>query len=140
MVELYEVEKVKIEFLQSIADEYGQVFSERQLEMSVYMLNEFCALCTSNSLAFIRVPIEESVQQYAQPQENPFDNIPELPPARPQQVQRQVQEMNAQLQQPVQHDVDLATSDKPKTFQDKIREMRMAPKKQPGNMVNPGDD
>lgn len=138
MVELYEVEKVKIEFLQSIAEEYGQVFSERQLEMSVYMLNEFCALCTSNSLAFIRVPDEEPVQQYAQPpQENPFDNIPELP--RP-QVQRQVQEMNNQLQQPVVHDVDLSTSDKPKTFQDKIREMRMAPKKQPGQLVNPGDD
>lgn len=134
--ELYEIEKVKIEFLQGIAEEYGNIFTERQLDMSLYMLNEFCNICTSNNLALIRIPeqvAEQQPTQYHGP--NPFDNIPEIPS----RVQQQVQQMNTQLQQSVQ-DVDLNTTDAPKSFAERIREMRSAPKKQPGNKVNPGDD
>lgn len=147
--ELYEVEQVKIEFLQSIAEEYSTMFTDKQLDMCVYMLNDFVNACTSNNLALIRIPEQIAVQQpqqyqhqgYQIPVADPFQNQ-EMPPVRPPQpapVYQQVNQMNNQMQQQ-QQDVDLSTNDKPKTFQDKIREMRGAPKKQPGNKVNPNED
>ena len=185
MNEIFEVNKVKTEFLQNIGPEYTNVFSERQLEMSVYMLNDFCNALAANSLVLIRIEPEQiAPPQYQQPYQPPVPNMG-LPPEyqqrnrpipmpeyqqpvadpfqemqqqqmHPQQVQRQVQEMNAQLPRapppkyskeqldnvpgmrvPPQQDVDMA-GDKPKTFAEKIKEMRGAVKKP--NRINPEDD
>jgi hypothetical protein len=154
MNEVFDINKVKVEFLEGIAEEYGQVFTERQLEMSVYMLNEFCNACASNNLVLIRIaeeqlyvppvpemqaPPEYQQQGYRMPVADPFQNIPD----DRQQIQRTVAQMNADIQRnlplPPVEEVDL-TPDKPKSFAEKIREMRGPPKKQPGNKVNPGDD
>lgn len=153
MNEVFDINKVKVEFLEGIATEYAEVFTERQLEMSVYMLNEFCNACASNNLVLIRiaeeqlyvppVPEMQAPPQYQQPiqyQQDPFQNIPD----DRQHIQKTVAQMNADIQRnlpplPPVEEVDL-TPDKPKSFAEKIREMRGAPKKQPGNKVNPGDD
>lgn len=190
MNEVFDINKVKQEFLQNTGPEYATIFSERQLEMCVYLLNDFCAAMAANNLVLLRVEQEQLMppqyqqppipqmtappeyrqpqyqpqprqqqyqQQYQQPpqymqdpfQELPLQPIPQQPPQ--QNVQRQVQELNAQLPKapqrqfipptgaptPSVQDVDLS-ADKPKTFAEKIREMRAGAKKP--NRINPEDD
>jgi len=161
--EIFEINNVKQEFLQNIGPEYTQVFSERQLEMSIYMLNEFCTALANNGLVLLRIepeptpyrapptpqmgiPPQYEQQGYRMPAADPFQ---EQQLHQQQMVQQQVKEMNAQLprapprpqpsqpkSEPVQ-EVDLS-ADKPKTFAEKIREMRAGTKNP--NRINPDDN
>lgn len=171
--EIFEISTVKQEFLQNMGPEYVKVFSEKQLEMSVYMLNEFCDALAGNNLVLLRLEPEPEQQyvapptpqmgippQYQQQYQDPFQEQ-----QLQMQAQQQVRELNAQIPQrtinqvppnvkaypemrpqvskdqldavpPIQ-DVDLA-AEKPKSFADKIREMRAGTKKP--NRINPDDN
>lgn len=183
--EIFEISTVKQEFLQNMGPEYVKVFSEKQLEMSVYMLNEFCDALAGNNLVLLRLESEEPQQQYVAPPTPQMGIPPEyqqqgyrIPAQQPQyqqpidpfqeqqfQAQQQVRELNAQIPQrtinpvppnvkaypemrpqvsreqldtlPPLQDVDLAV-EKPKSFADKIREMRAGTKKP--NRINPDDE
>jgi len=163
--EVFDINNVKQEFLQGIAEKYAASFTDIQLEMSVYMLNDFCNVISANDLVLVRIAKEQiydptPVPQYQAPPTpqmglppqyqqsvNPFDNVPPIAQnIPPRQVQKTVQELNNNLNQgyqvppaPVKQDIDLST-DRPKTFREKISEMRSAPKKHPGDKVNPNED
>lgn len=179
--EIFEISTVKQEFLQNMGPEYVKVFSEKQLEMSIYMLNEFCDALAGNNLVLLR--LEPEPEQYVAPPTPQMGIPPEyqhqgyripayqqpIDPFQEQQLQmqaqQQVRELNAQIPQrtinqvppnvkaypemrpqvskeqldnlpPIQ-DVDLA-AEKPKSFADKIREMRAGTKKP--NRINPDDN
>lgn len=172
--EIFEISTVKQEFLQNMGPEYVKVFSEKQLEMSVYMLNEFCDALAGNGLVLLRIEPEPQPQQmyrapptpqmgippqYQQPID-PFQEQAMLRQMEQQQVQQQIRELNAQIpsrqpvpplpplqtmrsqpQQPLDNvpaqEVDLSV-EKPKSFADKIREMRAGTKKP--NRINPDDN
>lgn len=177
--EIFEISTVKQEFLQNMGPEYVKVFSEKQLEMSVYMLNEFCDALAGNGLVLLRIEPEPQPQpqvmyrapptpqmgippQYQQPMD-PFQEQAMLRQMEQQQVQQQVRELNAQIPRqqqvpplpPLQsmrpqqqyskeqldnvpaQEVDLSV-EKPKSFADKIREMRAGTKK--ANRINPDDN
>lgn len=178
MSEIFDLNVVKQEFLQNLGGEYSTIFSERQLEMSVYMLNEFCTALTANGLVLLRQqqqqplmqqqppmqmqqprvmqqpPQDYRYQQYQQPPVQPMSVPPQYqnigsPATMPdpfqeeqeeqflqqQQVKRQVTELNAQL--PKAQPIDLSP-DKPKSFAEKIKEMRSTVKR--SNRINPDDD
>lgn len=161
--EVFDVVKVKQEFLQSVAAEYSKIFTERQLEMCLYMLDDFVNTLGANSLVLLRVepelqqspqldPFQEQLaaqerakeayqlqlMQQQQMQQMQQPQMPIQPIPQRGEVQRQVQELNAQLpKKQATVDVDL-TPDKSKSFAEKIREMRTGTKKP--NRINPEDD
>jgi hypothetical protein len=221
--EFIEIMDVKNEFLQNVGPEYARAYPPQQLDLALYLLNDFCNNLVNNGLVLFR-QVEAPQPVYEQPYPQPSYQQPayQVPPYQtpyqqpyqpPQQqvygnpfeedlkfrqqqeyenrlraeqgeVQRNISEMNAQLQQqqfrpvnsvrpqpiprqeyvpprqeprqeyippqpqpqqpsraspfpqptqqPVQ-DINLA-NEKPKTFVDKIKEMR-TPKK--GDKINP---
>ena len=186
MEEFFEIMDVKEEFLKNVGPQYQASYSPQQLDIAMYMVNDFCNNIAANGLVLLRMPEPRQAlpqplqgyypqQQYPQqPQpvyQEPYPQPPyarqvqqevqQMPPPRmvarpmpqntmPMQnpfndeerydVQRQVAEMNRGIQpkrtmpqpymvpaQTVQSDVDLQV-EKPKTFVDKIKDMR-APRK-----------
>ena len=177
--EIFDINNVKQEFLQNMGPEYVKVFSEKQLEMSVYMLNEFCDALIGNGLVLTRnepevirpayrapptpqmgIPPQYQNQGYQMPVQQPqYQQPPQFQQQQyqdpfqeqqfiQQQVQQQVKELNAQLPRTNRPPMDAAglppvqevelNAEKPKSFADKIREMRAGTKKP--NRINPDDN
>lgn len=177
MDEFFDIMDVKNEFLKNLGPQYQNMYAPQQLDIALYMLNDFCNNINANGLILLRhveqapprppqyaqpqpgyvippgvyqqpqyPPQQMRVQSYPQrPMENPFNEYDERF-----NVQQQVAEMNQGLQQAqtrsqfmqqpqrvitpeVVQDVDLR-AEKPKTFVDKIKEMR-TPKK--ADNINP---
>lgn len=190
MAEVFSIIDVKNEFLRNLGQQYVNSYPPQQVELALYMLNDFCNNVEANNLLLVRAdqPEPQAPPQYMPPQQypqpmDPYYQPPQRPPyvqqqrmppqmAPPQQnpfveydadrmdVQSQVAEMNRGLaygrmppQQPQQQPrmqmptmppvmqqqqqsvVDL-NPEKPKTFVDKIKEMR-TPKKV--DKINPED-
>ena len=162
MEEFFDIMDVKNEFLKNLGMQYQSMYSPQQLDIALYMLNDFCNNVAANGLVLLRqTPDQPQGYQPPQPQyvqpvpqgyysqqprpvpiQNPFNEYEQR-----MDVQRQVSEMNqglaraqsrqvyepprpamppARMPEP-QSDVDLH-NEKPKTFVDKIKEMR-TPKK-----------
>lgn len=149
--EIFEIEDVKNEFLQKVAAEYGQVFAPRQLELAMYVLNDFCNNLSANNLVLYRFVEQQFQQAPPQYQQMPFQQgprpiqqqpIPIQQPRPPQNpfeedqgynVRQNINELNRQIQQPPKpripekqlqsQDVDLSP-EKPKNFVDNLRAMK----------------
>lgn len=117
MSEIFEVEDVKIEFLQKVGLGYSQAFAPKQLELALYVLNDFCNSLTSNGLVLLRQSQSQqpiSQQQYQAPlqyQQMPFQQQsmqPQLMQGDPfqegelmqQRIQQNIIEMNNSLKRP----------------------------------------
>ena len=179
--EIYELDEVKNEFIRNVSMEYAKVFNRQQMDLAIYLLNDFCNNLAANGLVLLRyVPQPQPQPQPIRPMPspsmrfgNPFEEEPpvaeyvdpRLRQARTDEldVRRNIAEMNAQIQAPPQRmvrqpqpvldyeqlppmpqpprpmprqvvqDVDLV-GDKPKTFVDKIKEMRVGKK---AEKINP---
>lgn len=201
--EFLDIMDVKNEFLRNVGPEYARSYPPQQLDVALFLLNDFCNNLSGNGLVLFRqAPVQPVQQQYYPQQPNyppqpayvesrippsPYVQQPYVQPRQPQNysnpfdedaqfrqqqyedrlraeeftVQQNINEMNAQLRAPPQPprqnpmrvssqpmprqpipvqeyippqaDVNLS-NDKPKTFVDKIKEMR-TPKK--GDKINP---
>lgn len=171
--EFFEINDVKNEFLKNVGPQYQGMYSPQQLDIALYMLNDFCNNVSANGIVLMRqapepVPMPDyqssgfgiqRPQSYPQPMQptyptpqrppyvqqqyqDPFEEYP-LPqpqfspqPKMPQRIQQQVNELNKGIQprQP-QMDADM-DNDKPRTFVDKIKDMRTPAK---SDRINPED-
>ena len=147
-METYDVMAVRDEFLKGIYEQYLQIYSEKQAEISIELLTEFCNNLKNNQLVLMRVVAE-------QPPKDPFvgQKVPAEPTQQPledpfaqEHIKKEVEELNNNMRaperaRPIQRqtsndEVDMGSEHK-RTFVDKVRDMRTM-KKDP-NRINPED-
>jgi hypothetical protein len=112
MNEIFDIGKVRQEFLENIAQEYSTIFSEKQLEMCVYMLNDFCTAIHNNGFVLLRADPEQIMQQPQQVQQPQYIQPPvprmSIPPEYqqpmniPPEYQQYQQPQSQQSQNPFQ--------------------------------------
>lgn len=156
--EIYDVNSVKDEYLQGMYPEYQKVYTQMQLDMSVYMLNDFVTNLAANGLMLIRAQPEPQPQ--AQQPFNPFENKQYQQAEKEAEerrimmekmkVDRDIQEMNEQLKERDlrmvpndtlgngNDDIDVS-DDKPKTFLEKMRNISK-PSARPKRDINPDEE